>query len=523
MPDQAVSDTLLAQSRQALMQGDFGAVFDLAEQAVRSADVPSLVRAQACLQAAMAAWNTHRAERGRDFATQAAEFGRAAGDDALLVQARALLGACLALDERVTEAVAALREAVAAAGPHMSTAVRRTVHTAVGVSYRQLGMSALELAAARQVLLTLEPGAPAAGVVRSWCNLANAAEERWRDVVPADPEAAGRLLDEVLAELPRLEALAGDAGHARVVLRSVFGGLLLAAGRWSEARAFLQEALHATASKFPSSDDWQERVAMLTHLARSERALGDEAAARSTIEQAKVLVAAHGDQARWPWLLRRLADLAELDGDAAGVRYWIGRYHARVQHNLQAAVDAQVASLAVSVNQHVLMHEVRQLQDLVHRDALTGALNRRGIEQAFAATSLPTRVLGMLDIDHFKHINDSHGHPTGDAVLRALARLLATTLRQVDFVGRIGGEEFVLVLSGVDLGGATAYARRLEQAVRLHAWETESGCPRVTLSGGLVDVPIGESFESALARADALLYQAKQGGRDRVLVEPTRE
>lgn len=520
MAEQAESGALLAQSRHALLSGDFARVFELARQAEHAPGLADGARAQALVQAAMAAWNSGDAAGGMNWAERALPLARAGGDPHAAVQAVALKGACLALAGRVGEAVAALREAVATVSPTMATSVRHTVYTAVGVSHRQLGPSAFELAAAREVVQTLEPHAPPAGIVRSWCNLANAAEERWRDLEPVDPGAAQQLLADVLSPLPQLQELAGDHPHARATLHAVYGGLLLAAGRLHEARAFLRDALHETASLHSTSDGWQERVALLAALARCERLLGDAEASAQALDEARPLVEAHRDAPHWPWLLRRLADVAELEGDAAGVRHWSNRYLARVLLNAQHAIDAEVATLAVGVNQHVLTRELQQLQELAHRDALTGLLNRRGTEQAFAALAAQCLVLGLVDLDHFKRINDEHGHPVGDEVLRVLARLLGSTLRHADRVGRHGGEEFVLLLADFDPAGAEAYARRLEQAVRGHVCDTAAGPIRITLSGGLVAVRAGEPFEAAVARADALLYRAKQAGRDRIVVAP---
>ncbi len=519
-PDAADPAGLLAQSRRALVEGDFGTVQALAERLHAWADAPAALRAWACLHAGMAAWNNHRSEIGVTWAERAATLAQEAADDGLVAQAVALKGACWVLEDRVTEAVSALREAVGRLGEQTPTAARRTVHTAVAVSYRQLGLSRLELDAARRAVDCLEPDAPPGGVVRTWANLVNATEECWRDLAPLDPDGARQLVDDVLPHQARLTRLAGDSPHARTVVDAVYGGLLVAVGRFAEARTCLRAALEGMAATSAAADDWQVEVALLVSLARCERALGDEPAARVAVQRAQAAAGVHRDGVRWPWLLRRLAELAELAGDATEAMRWAGLFHARVLRNGQDAIEAQVASLAVSVNQHVLSREVRQWQDLAHRDPLTGLLNRRAMAREFDAAAGQRRMLGLLDLDHFKHINDAHGHAVGDDVLRAVAERLGATLRQVDRVGRWGGEEFVLLLVGLDAEGAGAYARRLEQQVREQGCDTSAGRLQVTLSGGLVPVRAGESFDAAAARADAWLYRAKAEGRDRVLVEP---
>lgn len=513
------AQALVGRARQALMFGDLATVFALAEQAWSMADAPASVRAWTSLTAGMAAWNAHQPARGVQWAERAVALAREASDDDLRVQAIGLRGACLVLEGRVTEAVASLREAVAMLHEGMAIAARRTVYTAVLVGYRQLGLSRLELEAARQAVGCLAPGDPPAGVIRTWANFANAAEERWRDLAPVDPEAAGRLLDQVLAQQPRLAGLVGTDARAGVILNSVFAGLLLAAGRLAEARAAAAAALEGGAALQASDDYWQEALALWVVRARCAHELGDAGEAATALQRAHALLDSHRDARPWPWLLRRLADLAALEGDVAGAMRWASQHHAQVLCNEQAAVDAQVAQLAVGVNQHVLTREMLQWQELARRDSLTGLLNRRAIEEEFAALAGQRVTLGLLDIDHFKRVNDTHGHPAGDAVLRAMARLLGTTLRQADRVGRHGGEEFVLLLVGVDEAGAESYARRLEQRAREHTCEVPAGRLAVTLSGGFVATRPGESFEAAAARADVLLYRAKAQGRDRILLD----
>jgi diguanylate cyclase (GGDEF)-like protein len=161
----------------------------------------------------------------------------------------------------------------------------------------------------------------------------------------------------------------------------------------------------------------------------------------------------------------------------------------------------------------VLQHLMAQTQ----RDALTGVANRRGFMMALdavhrrAARDGARYGLLMVDIDHFKRINDTRGHAAGDEALRALALQLQHTLRAGDTVGRLGGEEFCLLLPGCDLAGAQGLAERVCDAV--------AAADAITVSIGvaLADAAV-ESAEQALARADAALYRAKHEGRNRVIV-----
>lgn len=124
----------------------------------------------------------------------------------------------------------------------------------------------------------------------------------------------------------------------------------------------------------------------------------------------------------------------------------------------------------------------------------------------------------LADLDHFKHINDTYGHLAGDAVLREIARRMRDALRPYDSIGRYGGEEFLLVLSNCDTLGAAAMAERLLQAVRKDTIVLAEGTVSVTLSAGVATSGVVQDPELLLGAADAALYRAKRGGRNRVEV-----
>lgn len=165
-----------------------------------------------------------------------------------------------------------------------------------------------------------------------------------------------------------------------------------------------------------------------------------------------------------------------------------------------------------------------QMARLATIDSLTGLPNRHAfLERAENARQAALRMrqplaLAMMDIDHFKQINDRFGHATGDEALVVFARTARETLRAHETIGRLGGEEFAMVLPGTDLAGALHAAERLRQAVREAAVIT-SGTPYVmTVSIGVVVLDPNETLGMGLARADHALYAAKSGGRDRVEV-----
>ncbi|MBU8537336.1 sensor domain-containing diguanylate cyclase [Falsiroseomonas tokyonensis] len=162
-----------------------------------------------------------------------------------------------------------------------------------------------------------------------------------------------------------------------------------------------------------------------------------------------------------------------------------------------------------------------ELEHLADRDTLTGVPNRRallrGAEAELASRGDGGFCAAWVDIDHFKRVNDTHGHPAGDAVLMAVADVLAENLRRVDLFGRMGGEEFAICMPGVTISEAGAVAERLRRAVEAAVFPTEVGPLRVTCSIGVTAAQPGEALATLLARADTALYAAKQGGRNRVV------
>ncbi len=170
---------------------------------------------------------------------------------------------------------------------------------------------------------------------------------------------------------------------------------------------------------------------------------------------------------------------------------------------------------------------LRELQSLSRTDGLTGVPNRRSLDGALAQEIARSRRHGdplglvMLDIDHFKKINDTHGHPGGDEVLRSFARTVAGTLREGDVLYRYGGEEFIAVLSHADLPGAMNAAERIVRAVAESPIQVGPTTINITTSAGVAALASCDADGSGLvARADAALYEAKRSGRNRAQASP---
>lgn len=164
------------------------------------------------------------------------------------------------------------------------------------------------------------------------------------------------------------------------------------------------------------------------------------------------------------------------------------------------------------------------IEQMAMTDTLTGLPNRRLFELVFrqeAAKSLRNKeplALVMLDIDHFKQVNDTWGHGVGDEVLRHFAHVFGDAVRSGSFIARIGGEEFVLLLPNTLLDDAADVAERVRQSVGHREYLHKDQSLKITVSAGVTMVDLALSVDDAYRRADAALYTAKHGGRNRVAV-----
>ena len=161
-------------------------------------------------------------------------------------------------------------------------------------------------------------------------------------------------------------------------------------------------------------------------------------------------------------------------------------------------------------------------------DGLTGIANRAAFDErldkelAFAVRHGAPLSVALFDVDHFKKINDTFGHPAGDEVLKNVAGVLSGAVRTEDVVARYGGEEFVVVMRELDVGAARSLADRLRESIAAHLVEAAGQTIQLTVSAGVASLACcgpDASKAAIVAKADARLYQAKQGGRNRVVGE----
>jgi diguanylate cyclase (GGDEF)-like protein len=163
-------------------------------------------------------------------------------------------------------------------------------------------------------------------------------------------------------------------------------------------------------------------------------------------------------------------------------------------------------------------HAVAIAERKADTDELTGLANRRALAREMAAGGVGRSALVMLDLDHFKRVNDTLGHPAGDAALKHLAKLLGTALRAGDVAARIGGEEFAVWLPGADMALGMEVAERLRAVVAEKTFRIGGVEYPLTISCGVSACPLPIPHpDNLMATADAALYRAKREGRNRVV------
>jgi diguanylate cyclase (GGDEF)-like protein len=180
------------------------------------------------------------------------------------------------------------------------------------------------------------------------------------------------------------------------------------------------------------------------------------------------------------------------------------------------------SAVQVKKLQDQLRERNAQLDEMSRTDALTRLYNRRHLDDELARRLIDARRHGdplsviILDIDHFKRVNDDHGHPAGDMVLREFAGRLAPQLRTGDVAGRWGGEEFLVILPRTALADAHQVAERIRGAVAAVPFLAGEEQLRITVSGGCAGGPV-DSLEGLVSLADTCLYEAKARGRDQIV------
>ncbi|MFA5551945.1 MAG: diguanylate cyclase [Trueperaceae bacterium] len=309
------------------------------------------------------------------------------------------------------------------------------------------------------------------------------------------------------------EALAAVAAHEHGdpfedEIRAEYGDFLMAEGRPSEALAQYERALeHARAAGRATSE-----ASMLERTARALSALGRYEDAYKVLREH--MAASKG---------------AEEERNDLALRTQLLELESTISQTNELSVVARQAMIDAN---RELRERTRYLEDLSVTDDLTGLFNRRYFrlrvveEEARATRQDADLMLMLIDIDHFKAINDSHSHTVGDAVLKEFGALLTKAFRETDVVARWGGEEFAVLLPGFCRESAAAVAERARKMVEDHDWTASGPDLSLTVSIGIAGlaevVPLASKqgagrYEALFELADARLYEAKRQGRNRVV------
>lgn len=190
--------------------------------------------------------------------------------------------------------------------------------------------------------------------------------------------------------------------------------------------------------------------------------------------------------------------------------------------NLQSRMKISSAEL------QQLHRELEKSQQEAHTDSLTGLINRRGLEKRFELerirakqNNIPFSII-LLDIDHFKKVNDTYGHLVGDSLLRGISNILKKQLRRNDIAARYGGEEFLILLPESDLVGAGAVAGKIQKGLSTKEWKLKGSgesMGSITVSMGISIYAMNESGDAMIKRADDALYVAKTSGRNQIVTQ----
>ena len=472
----------------------------------------------------------------------------------------------LMLRARVARAVVMLREGDTVEGGRLSHRVYPEAvelndpyllarcHRALSIFFRQLGDNATALAHAVQCMSHTTDDFPAAIHSRHLMCLAVLLDET------GSPDEAARAFAEALAlatvhrdgelalfllnnmaytayergDLPaaeelvrRMRATSESAGVAlSATCLDTLARVAMLAGRHDEVERILGPLITDDAPRHLLDEGNALEEALIT-AAEAYRELGAADRAQTLLDRVLRLCAEHdlaGLQAR---AREQQALLHAATGQYREAFEEYRRFHVETQVLTSAQQDARSRALQAVYQAEEARRATDTFREMAHRDALTGLHNRRHADEelpaalaAGAAQGTPVSV-ALIDLDHFKRVNDTLSHEAGDAVLRRVAAVLTAAVPPDALVARLGGEEFVVLLTGADDVAALRACERIRAAVAGTDWSAVTGGLPVTCSIGVTTVTgPGPTPASALAAADRNLYAAKRSGRDQVCGDP---
>ncbi|MFG1608212.1 diguanylate cyclase [Actinoplanes sp. NPDC049265] len=459
-----------------------------------------------------------------------------AGDDEAVRRCDMLIADVLLREGQLGAGGHSAHQTLAWAEQHGQPYVRARAHRVLANFYRLLGDFTEALTHALQGVSFLPADAPPAvrarHLVMLGCTLDDngsfdEGELRYREVL----RIAGELGDDGLTlralnnmtynayeagDEPAARALAGRmwevARRGRPLAAKeldTIARVAMMAGRYDELEAALAGALDGTIL----DTDGDGAAECLLTLAEARRESGRPAAAQAALDGAVALCERN--------TLTRVR--VQVQREQAALYAAMGRYQDAYEELLrfnagQATLQSTQREARALAMQAI--YEANEFREMAQRDALTGIYNRRYINEQLPALLRRGEPLAVaiLDLDHFKQINDTLSHATGDAVLQQLGRLLPDGTAGPAVAARLGGEEFLLIMPGLDAAAATLYCERLRRQIRDFPWSPITASLPVTTSIGVATTADGTTTVAALlADADRNLYAAKRAGRDRVV------
>ncbi|GAA3339143.1 hypothetical protein GCM10020358_21820 [Amorphoplanes nipponensis] len=515
-----------------------------------------VVDERTALEAALVELDSRPQTQFRFVATRAATIEERAerlGAEDLVMRARLLRATALVREGRSEQGGQRVHQVLAWAQEHDHPFLLARAHRMLSIFYRQIGDLSEGLSHAVQGFANLSDDEPQTIRARHLMTLAVALDEsgsteegdrRFREALTiaaaiGDHELAMNILNNMAYTAFERDDEDGArelVRHLRVVQARCgrpFGSLELdtiariemMSGNYAAVEETLHVILDDSASAVLNHEGDAPAVCLLT-LAEARRLDRRYAAAQEALDAAAALAEERGlDRVR-----------AQAREEQAALFAATGRYQEAYQehrafyaaanalHSMQR--EAQARALQAVFEATEARRASEHFREMAHRDALTGLWNRRYVNErlpALLSEAVAQRTplsLAILDLDHFKRINDTLSHSTGDTVLQEVSRLLTDAVSGPMIAARIGGEEFLLVMPGLAAEEAAERCERLRLRIRAHTWEPLTGTLPVTTSIGVTTAAQGRATPSSLmSLADRNLYVAKREGRDRVVAD----
>lgn len=492
-------------------------------EAAGTADAATLAHARA--EWSLSLYRRNLMDEAARAAASALELGRSSGDglaraDGLTAWARVEWAA-----GQLDEALVHLEQAALPPPPDLRLQTR--IQTLLGLVHCDLGRAAASEAFHRAAL---DAARESGGHDLQLVALTNLAGRLLDSAGPDDLRYAE--IDALVAEADAL-ALAHAQEMTLPHILVTQGAALLARGRLDEAQAAFTR-WRAVLDAYPDKSSLPHAAAVL---ARLHCARGDVASARLALAEGIGMALQLGARTRAAALHLQASRLEEELGCFAPALEHHKQFHALREASAVDTAQRRAAMLAVRIETARALHEAAaqrqratelaarndQLAEAAYIDPLTGLANRRRLDEQLTLLHAAARaagtplVLALLDVDHFKQVNDRCSHAVGDRVLATLARLIAQQVRAGDLCARYGGEEFVIALPALPVDTAAQVLERLRLRVAAEPWSALHPGLKVTVSVGWADITPAPCTGQGLAQADERLYAAKAAGRNRVV------